>query len=427
MIPKQGRGTARSTPWAPPPAYNKKKSGDTFGRVDGYDGLRHKPDVLPRIRKEMERWRFATWNVGSMTGRGRELAEEMGRRSIDVMCVQETKWGGNAAKELGGGYKIFYSGESNKRNGVGIIISQRWKDNVVEVKRVSDRLTVIKLKGGRGIVMIISAYGTQVGCTEEEKEAFLDDLENMVGEVTESKVLVIAGDLNGHVGKDCGGYDRVHGGHGYGERNEEGEKILDMAQRKELVVCSTRYRKRDEHLITYSSGGKTSQLDYILVKQSEVKNLKDCKVIPGSEIVSQHRLVVLDMWNNKEHKRKVRKVGRFMTWKLKRVEIKSKFRDVVEKMNVARVKEGEVEEMWQELKQTLRKASEEVLGRTKSGRKKQRESWWWNEDVRQVLKQKKLAFKKWQKSMFEGDKEEYRIKNGEAKKIVAIVRKQSTQ
>ena len=62
-------------------------------------------------------------------------------------------------------------------------------------------------------------------------------------------------------------------------------------------------------------------------------------------------------------------------------------------MNIAKVKEGGVEKMWEELKQTLRKASEEVLGRTKSGRKKQRESWWWNEDVRHVLKQKKLAFK----------------------------------
>ena len=87
MIPKQGRGTGQSTPWVPPPAYDKKKAGVTVGRVDGYDSLRHKPNVLPRIQKVMERWQFATWNVGSMMGRGRELAEEMGRRSIDAMCV----------------------------------------------------------------------------------------------------------------------------------------------------------------------------------------------------------------------------------------------------------------------------------------------------------------------------------------------------
>ena len=107
------------------------------------------------------------------------------------------------------------------------------------------------------------------------------------------------------------------GGHGYGERNEEEKKNLDMVQRKELLVCNTRYRKREEHFITFSSDGRTSQLDYILIKQSKVKNLKDCKVIPGSEIVCQQRIVVLDMWRSKEHKRKVRKVGRFKIWKLK--------------------------------------------------------------------------------------------------------------
>ena len=160
-----------------------------------------------------------------------------------------------------------------------------------------------------------------------------------------------------------------------------------MAQRKELLVCNTRYRKKEEHLITFSSGGRTSQLDYILIKQSKVKNLKDCKVIPGSEIVSQHRMVVLDMWKSKEHKRKVRKVGRFKIWKLKMGETRSKFRDVVKMANVNRSNEGEVEEI------SLEMASDELLGRTNPGTKEQRESWWWNEDVRQVLKQKKLAFK----------------------------------
>ena len=43
-------------------------------------------------------------------------------------------------------------------------------------------------------------------------------------------------------------------------------------------------------------------------------------------------------------------------------------------VNVIRSKEGEVEEIWQELKETLRKASDEVLTRTNLGRKEQRES-----------------------------------------------------
>ena len=54
----------------------------------------------------------------------------------------------------------------------------------------------------------------------------------------EDEKLVIGGDLNGHVGGESNGYDGVHGDHGYGLRNEEGEKILDLAQRQELLVCN---------------------------------------------------------------------------------------------------------------------------------------------------------------------------------------------
>ena len=53
----------------------------------------------------------------------------------------------------------------------------------MDVKRVSDRLVGIKVKGGQEMIMKISSYGPEVGCAEREKVAFLDDLEDMVGEV----------------------------------------------------------------------------------------------------------------------------------------------------------------------------------------------------------------------------------------------------
>ena len=35
--------------------------------------------------------RVATLNVGTMTGKGREVADLMERRGVDIMCVQETR------------------------------------------------------------------------------------------------------------------------------------------------------------------------------------------------------------------------------------------------------------------------------------------------------------------------------------------------
>ena len=45
-----------------------------------------------RLKKLVTRLRIATLNVGSMTGKGRELADVLNRRMIDIARVQETRW-----------------------------------------------------------------------------------------------------------------------------------------------------------------------------------------------------------------------------------------------------------------------------------------------------------------------------------------------
>jgi hypothetical protein len=44
----------------------------------------------------------------------------------------------------------------------------------------------------------------------------------MVRGVFSSEKLFIGGDINGHVGTTRGGFERLHGGFGYGQQNQEG-------------------------------------------------------------------------------------------------------------------------------------------------------------------------------------------------------------
>jgi len=71
--------------------------------------------------------------------------------------------------------------------------------------------------------------------------------------IPENEDTVIGGDMNEHVGSERGEYKRVHGGYGFGQRNEAGEKVLDFASLCELVIINTYFRKRGEHYITYTS------------------------------------------------------------------------------------------------------------------------------------------------------------------------------
>lgn len=53
-------------------------------------------------------------------------------------------------------------------------------------------------------------------------------IDNVLTGIPEGEELVLAGDLNGHVGKDRAGVERWHGGWTLGRRNEEGERVLEM-------------------------------------------------------------------------------------------------------------------------------------------------------------------------------------------------------
>ena len=96
----------------------------------------------------------------------------------------------------------------------------------------------------------------------------------------------------GQVGQSLSGYAQVHGGFGYGCRNTEGQRILEYCTAQNLFICNTQFQKRDSHLITYSSGGGNTQIDYILLRAKHKQLVKDTKVIPGEEVFKQHRLVV---------------------------------------------------------------------------------------------------------------------------------------
>ena len=98
--------------------------------------------------------------------------------------------------------------------------------------------------------------------------------------------VILAGDMNGHVGADILGVERWHGGHGYGSRNEEGRTILQCAQMYDLTIANTFFEKNYQHLITHRNGDRMSTIDYIMARRDEIRNIKDCKVIPGESVAT---------------------------------------------------------------------------------------------------------------------------------------------
>ncbi|XP_047024179.1 craniofacial development protein 2-like [Helicoverpa zea] len=262
---------------------------------------------VTRAHTQVPKIRIASWNVGSMTGRSAELSEVLHRRRINICCIQETKWKGSKSRNIGHNYKLIYHG-TRSQNGVGIVVDHDFQDRIVEVNRISERLISIKFAlDNQPCMNIICAYAPQTGCSNAEKETFWNEINDLLQSIPATESKYIGGDLNGHVGSRTFTYQRIHGNWGYGNINPEGENILQFALTHDLAIVNTFFSKRPEHLVTYKSGGACTQIDYILTDRHRLKTFRDCKVIPGEPLTSQHRVLVAEFEMPKPIKVKKRK------------------------------------------------------------------------------------------------------------------------
>ena len=183
--------------------------------------------------------------------------------------------------------------------------------------------------------------------------------------------MFIGGDLNGHVGKGNEGEHEVMGKHGFGDRNAEGQMVIDYAKRMNMGILNTYFIKRSDQRVTYCSGGRKSQIDYILGRKKHLKEVQDCKVISGESVAKQHRLVLGTL------KLKVRKEKREIPerkikwWKLRSSENRKALKEKVLR------EVGDQRKLPPDLKvtaQLIRTAGKEVLGESTGRWKAEKEA-----------------------------------------------------
>ncbi|XP_068228009.1 uncharacterized protein [Palaemon carinicauda] len=129
----------------------------------------------------------------------------------------------------------------------------------------------------------------QERCTEEEKDTFWEEMDQELRIIPAKERVIIGGDLNGHLAISRERIERVHGGCGVGERNDGEESVIDGALAFDLAMINTFSEKKINRLIFYSSGGRESQIDLLLCKRDNPKEVSNCMVINGESIAAQHR------------------------------------------------------------------------------------------------------------------------------------------
>ena len=243
----------------------------------------------------------------------------------------------------------------------------------------------------------------QPGLSAEEKDLLNEQVLVLVTSLAPSETLVITVDFNGHAGQHSQGFSRHHGGYGYGTRNQEGLRVLDLCAATDLAVTNTFFRKRNSHLVTDNTGGYSNQVDYILVRRTDLKLVKNANVIGNEECILQRKLLVAVLKIQTPSEKPFIAAKRNL-WRLCEPEVQAEYQNFIKER--ADVKPSCLEDAWNKLKDCLLSGVDKVCGKTKGGRVRHNETWWWNDVVNDVVKEKRRKWKQWKVG---GNKDEYQL------------------
>ncbi|XP_047250045.1 craniofacial development protein 2-like [Capsicum annuum] len=208
---------------------------------------------------EQRRWLLTSSEVvvfGARKRKERGTGNKKGEKRKKMQRQRRSHWPTDNSKDRSkardvDGFKLWYSESERRQNGVSILVNKDLRGQVVEVRRVSDRLMTIKIVVGGFTLHVCSVYALQTGLDEEVKASFWEALDEVVRSVPSLENIFIAGDFNRHIGVLLGGYDDVHGGFGFGDRNGKGAALLDFTRAFGLVVVNSSFSKKEDHLITF--------------------------------------------------------------------------------------------------------------------------------------------------------------------------------
>ncbi|XP_067122759.1 craniofacial development protein 2-like [Centruroides vittatus] len=312
------------------------------------------------------------------------------------------------------------------RNSVGIAVTEQFCNNITAVQRISDRLMSIKTESSELTIQVVSCYAPQQCTLKSEKDECWRSLEAHLRLVGDDEFLIIGCDLNGHVGATRENYERVHGGSRFGDRNTDGDRILECAEVFDLAIVNTFFKKRTSHLVTYASGSRITR-DYCLIRRQDLKFVVNTKVVPPDNVAPRHRLLLIDVYLKLKlsNTSKPEKSGpERMKWHCLR-EHKILFKKAVglSMVNFNNNPKQSVSIICSSLVQHIHTTASIILSNTKFDRRYLHKCiWWWNEEVQAAVRENKMMFKRWWQSGTKDDYQRYRNLKSLANRAVAAAK-----
>ena len=149
----------------------------------------------------------------------------MAKWKIDLAVITETHINTNHI-EIRKSFTWYFSGGDTKEHhfaGVYVIVSNKWKNATEDIQPISERIMYVTLKHIIPIT-IIGAYAPTAEATQESKDTFYKELDNLIKDKKNKHISHLLGDMNARIQVKQGPHEECIGNHTFNKANITLEK-----------------------------------------------------------------------------------------------------------------------------------------------------------------------------------------------------------
>ena len=262
-------------------------------------------------------FRLATFNVRTLKRPGQlsSLAHTLESLLVDVCTLQETRiqdssdvirLSSPAHPEVK--FHLRLSGDSEAsasgHAGVGIALNSRAEAALSDWFPVNSRLWTVRLESSCRIkqtrsdtrsLFVAAAYAPTDCSPEAAKDAFYQELHNLLRKANRADIVILAGDMNARIGRLSSSELHLGGRYGLDNcRSDNGERFLHLCADHNLYIASTNFRHSSRHSATWRSSSSTktwTQIDHIAISYRWRGSVQDCRLYWSTSLDSDHALV----------------------------------------------------------------------------------------------------------------------------------------
>ena len=203
---------------------------------------------------------------------------------------------------------------------------------------VNERLCYIKFAvQQRTNLIVIVSYAPTNEADIQTKEDFWNTLTSLTNGFRERERKCLIGDFNAEPGSDKENEHLCIGSFGFGEENDNTEKLLSLCEANKLLIGGTWFRHRLVHRYTFNPPDKNCRkkmLDHVLLSSRYRSCLQDVRTRRRKLTLTDHELLTAQL-DLKLQNSKLRKPAKIDPRKLHDEMVRTEFNKIV-KRKIAR-------------------------------------------------------------------------------------------